>query len=279
MRKKLFLGFLFLLLALFLTVKIFDVNWKSWLFDGLSHVKENTPQRVNWQALDSLDTRPISHGDWDILTARHVTPDGRVDFRGFWADSTLFRKYLALLAQNPPNRRHWDEAQRLAYWLNAYNAFTVQLILENYPVKSIKDLGGEVPFVNTVWDRRFFQLGDIDFDLNTIEHEILRQQFDEPRIHFAINCASKSCPKLRNEAYTAERLAFQLEEQTQDFLLDETKNRIGQDTLFLSKIFDWFGEDFTQQGSLQHFVDQHFAEAVSPDATVKFLPYDWSLNE
>jgi hypothetical protein len=122
-------------------------------------------------------------------------------------------------------------------------------------------------------------LGGIDFDLNTIEHEILRKEFDEPRIHFAINCASKSCPKLRNEAFTSSRLEFQLSEQTQDFLLNETKNKIGTDTLKLSPIFDWFKVDFTKTETLQNFVNQHFADSISPTAEIEFLDYDWSLNE
>lgn len=279
MLKRMLYFFGLLLLAAFVAVKFFGVDVNQTVLDCLAGVKKITGSQVNWQALDSLDTHPISHGDWATLTARHVTPDGRVDYRGFWADSTLLRQYLALLSQNPPNRHHWNEAEQLAYWINAYNAFTVQLILENYPVGSIKQLGGSVPMVNSPWDLKFFQLGGIDFDLNTIEHEVLRQQFDEPRIHFAINCASKSCPKLRNEAYTSQRLELQLEEQVQDFLLDESKNKIGPEQLQLSPIFDWFRSDFTKNGGLQAFLDTHFADDISPDAPIEFLDYDWSLNE
>lgn len=279
MLKKIGYLLLFLLMAAFVAVKFFGVNVYDSILGGLSGVKEISNEKVNWQALDSLDTHPISHGDWSTLTARHVAPDGRVDYRGIWSDSTLFRKYLELLSQNPPNSRNWSEGQQLAYWINAYNAFTVKLILDNYPVQSIKDLGGDVPFINSPWDIKFFQLGGIDFDLNTIEHEILRKQFNEPRIHFAINCASKSCPKLRNEAFVARHLEFQLEEQTQDFLLDETKNKITPQQLFLSPIFDWFSTDFTDSQTLQSFVNQHFADSILPQAHVQFLGYDWSLNE
>lgn len=276
---SLFFLFFAVLLSAIVAVKFFGANLNKTVLGGLSEIKKISKKQVDWQALDTLDTYPISHGDWSTLSARHVTPDGRVDYRGIWSDSLLFQKYLELLSQNPPNKKNWNREQQLAFWINAYNAFTVKLILDNYPIKSIEELGGDVPFVNSPWDIKFFRLGGIDFDLNTIEHEILRKQFDEPRIHFAINCASTSCPKLRNEAFTARHLEFQLEEQTQDFLLDETKNIIGKDSLKLSPIFDWFGVDFSGYGSLQNFVDTHYAGNISPDVTIIFMDYDWGLNE
>ena len=283
MIKKLFKTLFFLLAGIivagFIAIKFFGVNLNETVLDGLSGIKNISQKQVDWRSLDSLGTYPISHDIWNELTAKHVTPNGRVDYRGFWADSIYFQKYLELLSQNPPNKKNWSEAERLAYWINAYNAFTVKLILDNYPVKSIKELGGGLPFVNTSWDIKFFKLGGIDFDLNTIEHEILRKQFNEPRIHFAINCASISCPKLRNEAYMADRLEFQLEEQVQDFLLDKTKNIITPNKLKLSPLFDWFKVDFIKSGNLQDFVNRHYGEEISPSAKVEFLGYNWSLNE
>lgn len=271
--------FLTAVISLIVAVQFFGVNLNQTVLEGLMGIKEISKKEVNWRALDSLDTYPISHGDWNTLTARHVTQDGRVDYRGFWSDSTLLKNYLALLSQNPPNSINWNDKQKIAYWINAYNAFTVKLILDHYPVKSIKDLGGGIPFVNSPWDIQFFKLGGIDFDLNTIEHEILRKEFDEPRIHFAINCASKSCPKLRNEAFTARYLDFQLEEQTQDFLLNESKNLIGTDTVLLSPIFDWFNVDFVKKQSLPSFLNQHYADEIREDVHIEHMEYDWTLNE
>lgn len=168
----------------------------------------------------------------------------------------------------------------MAYWINAYNAFTVQLIIRHHPVKSIKDIGPKlaIPLVNSVWDVKFIDVSGVRVSLNRIEHEILRKEFNEPRIHFAIVCASYSCPTLLNRAFTAELLEKQLEAQAIAFINDPLRNRISKETLELSSIFNWFKGDFTKDGTLPDYIKRYAAMAVSDRPKVSFMDYDWSLN-
>ncbi|NJO02052.1 MAG: DUF547 domain-containing protein [Bacteroidia bacterium] len=186
--------------------------------------------------------------------------------------------YLDTLSRNPPSAR-WPPEAQLAYWINAYNAFTVKLIIDHYPLQSIKDIGGGIAMVNSPWDIKFFKIGGIDFDLNTIEHKILRVKFDEARIHFAINCASISCPRLRREAYLADQLEQQLEDQARQFINDPGKNIITKTEARLSPIFDWFRSDFTRGQSLPDFLQKYTQQRLSPGLAIQYLEYDWALNE
>jgi hypothetical protein len=202
-----------------------------------------------------------------------------VDYQQLKQDEMLLDQYLAELSANPPS----DDASKesaLAYWINAYNAFTIKLILRHYPVKSIKDIGFplQIPFVNSVFDRRFIRIGNEKLDLNFIEHQVLREKFQEPRIHFAIVCASVSCPQLRNEAYVADKIEEQLQEQAIDFLKDPLRNRIGENSAEVSKIFSWFSGDFTRKGDLVDFLNQYLANPLPADAEIKYLDYNWQLN-
>ncbi len=225
------------------------------------------------------DSKPVSHDQWDALLGQYVTSDGNVDYKGFKAAADQLEAYLDLLSDNHPNTENWTEDQRMAYWINAYNAFTVKLVVDHYPVESIKDIKKGIPMINSVWDIKFIEIEGQTYDLNNIEHSILRKEFDEPRIHFAINCASVSCPVLRPEAYTADKLEEQLQDQTSIFLGDSSKNIVTQDELKLSKIFSWFKGDFTKDGSLAEFIATHSGIDVSDKADISFLNYDWNLNE
>jgi len=224
------------------------------------------------------DSRPIDHKLWDTLLERHVTPEGIVDYQGIIADSSQLNAYLDLLSENHPNEQNWSRDQRLAYWINAYNAFTVKLIVDHYPLQSIKDIKNGIPFVNTVWDIKFIKIESREYDLNNIEHGIIRPKFDEPRIHFAVNCASKSCPKLLNEAFVAERLDEQLDRVAHEFIAQDTKNTISRDALGLSSIFSWYGSDFRSAGGVEAFVRKYSQEEIGPDPRIDYLDYDWSLN-
>ena len=150
---------------------------------------------------------------------------------------------------------------------------------DNYPTESIKDIKKGLPFINSVWDIKFIEIEGATYDLNNIEHGIIRARFNEPRIHFAVNCASKSCPKLRREAFTAEKLEEQLDQATRDFLSDTTKNVIQPNEVQLSKIFLWYGGDFKKEGKLLDFINQHTSVEIEPDANIRYLDYDWRLNE
>ncbi len=222
---------------------------------------------------------PISHELWDGLLKKYASKDGKVNYKGFLQDSVQFNAYLTLLKSNHPNNKHWNEQERLAYWINAYNAFTVKLIVDYYPVKSIKHIKKGLPFINSVWDIKFIKIEGATYDLNNIEHSILRTKFNEPRIHFAINCASVSCPDLRNEAYTPEQLQDQLSEQAKLFLNNPSKNKITTQKIELSSIFSWFRKDFKKNGSLIDFLNIYAPTEIDQNAEIDYLDYDWNLNE
>lgn len=220
-----------------------------------------------------------SHDAWTTLLQKHVDAKGQVSYKGMKQDAALLNTYLNTLSDCPPST-DWTKEERLAYWINAYNAFTVKLIIDHYPVKSIKDIGPKlaIPLVNSVWDVKFFKIGGVEMSLNQIEHDILRKEFEEPRIHFAIVCASFSCPVLLNRAYTADAMERQLQAQAVAFINDPLRNRVSADRLELSSIFNWFKGDFTKKGTLQAFVANYAKVKVSDKAKVSYLDYDWNLN-
>lgn len=226
-------------------------------------------------------TTPVSHQVFDELLKKHVSKDGKVNYRGFIQEKDKLEKYLKLLSENPPDRSTWTKNQQLAYWINAYNAFTIKLIMDNYPVKSIQDLNPKlkIPLVNTVWHIKFFSIGGKETSLDEIEHQILRKEFDEPRIHFAINCASFSCPPLLNEAYTAEKLELQLDNAARVFINDVKRNKLGKESIQISWIFSWFKGDFTKKTTLIEFLNQYAKNPIDANAKISYLKYDWSLNE
>src|SRR6185437_11852104 len=138
---------------------------------------------------------------WTSILKKYVNDEGLVNYKGIIGDKEQLQSYLDILTNNPP-QDNWSKDDKEAYWINAYNAFTIKLIIDHYPVKSIKDIGPkhQIPFVNTPWEKKFFRIGKKKYKLDRIEHHILRKQFDDPRVHFAIVCASMSCAKLRTEA-------------------------------------------------------------------------------
>jgi len=238
------------------------------------------------------------HASWDALLARHVDVRDSgsittVDYAGFATDRALLQQYLQDL--EAVERRafdNWPEAEQLAFLINAYNAWTIELILGEWPdLKSIKDLGS---LFRSPWSRSFIPLLGKTRSLDDIEHKLIRgsDRYRDPRIHFAVNCASIGCPALRAEAYRGPELEAQLAEQTSLFLRDRSRNRMADDTLQLSSIFKWYREDFEKQwkgyGRLEEFLLQH-ADALdlSPADRVRlqagtldidFLSYDWKLN-
>lgn len=228
----------------------------------------------------STGTKPVSHDGWNNLLKKYVSDNGKVNYKGFIKDSTELNKYLKLLSDNPPDENTWNQNEQKAYWINAYNAFTVELIIRHYPLKSIKDIVKiNIPFVNSPWDIKFIQIGNQKMDLNNIEHGHLRKIFQDPRIHFSIVCASKSCPKLRSEAYSADKLDKQLDDQAKAFLSDKTRNIVTANELKLSKILDWYSMDFPKGEKFIVFLNKYSPVQVNKDAKINYLDYDWSLNE
>jgi len=226
----------------------------------------------------SFTQKAPSHQQWDKLLKKHVNASGMVSYKGFQKDKAELDGYLKTLSDNGP-QTSWSANEQKAYWINAYNAFTVALILKHYPVKSIKDIGGKIYKVNTPWDIKFITIGGKKYDLNNIEHGILRKKFDDPRIHFALVCASISCPRLRNEAYTAAQLNTQLEDDGRSFLNDKSKNRISAQKAELSKYFSWYKGDFTKNGSLTYFINKYSQTKINANTKIGSLDYNWNLNE
>lgn len=242
----------------------------------------------------------FDHGAWDALLGRHVAwvSDGtasRVDYTGFQSDVEDLDAYLAALSDVPLQEfATWDGAQRLAFLVNAYNAFTVRLVLTRYPdLDSIKDLGS---LFSSPWKQRFFTLLGEQRHLDDIEHGLIRPPgaYDEPRIHFALVCAAIGCPALRDEAFVADRLDQQMEDSLVRFLSDRSRNRYNPDTgtLAVSKLFDWYEEDFSRGDhgfkSVRDLLARyaHLLADRGPDrdrirrgqAEIRYLAYDWRLN-
>lgn len=220
----------------------------------------------------------VSHTIWNVLLKNNVSTSGSVDYKGFINQKDKLEEYLNLLSKNEP-KGTWSKNEKMAYWINAYNAFTIQLIIDNYPLESIKDIAGKIYKVNTPWDVKFIEIGEKTYDLNNIEHSILRKKFNDPRIHFAINCASVSCPNLRNEAFTSDKLDKQLEEQATKFVNDRSKNTLSNSNIELSKIFSWFKGDFTKNQTLIAFINQYSRNKIDANAKILYKSYDWKLND
>ena len=211
------------------------------------------------------------HQIWDGILNEHVSKTGTVNYVDIKKDRSTLDMYLKQLAKNPV-QESWSRSQQLAYWTNAYNAFTVDLIVRNYPLKSIMDL-------DKPWDQKFIHLGNKTYSLNEIEHEIVRPTFKDARVHFAFVCAAVSCPKLLNTAYLPQKLDQQLDAQTRFFLNTSGKNQLSPNLVKISKLFDWYGEDFTSQGTLIEFLNMYSNQEISVGAKMAFLEYDWKLNE
>lgn len=210
------------------------------------------------------------HNSWNELLSKHVDSEGNVDYAAFVKDKRALEGYLDHLDKNAPTEK-WSKNEKLAYYINLYNAATVKLIIDNYPLKSIKD-------INSPWDKRWVLVDGKKLSLGNIEHKILRKM-DEPRIHFAINCASYSCPKLINKAFLPETMEEQLEDATIDFVNDTSRNKISENKVQLSNIFKWYKGDFTDNGTLIDYLNLYSKTKTEKKAKVSHLTYDWGLNE
>jgi len=212
----------------------------------------------------------IDHSAWNSLLQKYVSKEGLVNYRGFAKDTQKLDDYLQLLSKNKPTK-DWSVQEQLAYYINSYNANTVKLILNNYPTKSIKDIDG-------AWTKEIVNIGDVKISLGGIENSILRKM-NEPRIHFAINCASISCPKLLNEAFTASKINEQLDKVTKDFI-NSDKNDIAKNSVKLSSIFDWYKKDFIADGkTILDYVNKYSDVKVASGTAISYKDYNWNLNE
>jgi hypothetical protein len=268
---------------------------RTWITAALGAAALAAAPRAGAQAFDT------THAAWTALLRKHVRvlrggQATAVSYAGFAADRAALKAYLDSLSVLPPAVfAAWPKAERQAFLTNAYNAFTVELILTRYPeLKSIKDLGS---LLSSPWKPKWIALLGAKASLDDIEHAMLRKRgdYDDPRVHFAVNCASIGCPALREEAFVAARLDAQMDEQALRFMSDRTRNRWNaqRQRLELSKIFDWYGEDFRlgHRGiaSLPAFAARYadqLADAPADreriragKADIAFADYDWSLND
>jgi len=209
------------------------------------------------------------HAAWNGLLSKYVSSTGNVDYGSFKKNEAQLDSYLSWLSANAPSKT--DKSQKAkAYWINAYNAYTVKLIVDNYPVSSITDLHGGKP-----WDVSWIKLGGSTYSLNNIEHDILRPIWKDARIHFAVNCAAKSCPPIANKAYTVGNMNALLDSSTKKFINNSSYNSVSSSSLTLSKIFDWYKEDF---GDLITYINKYSSVDVGSGASISFKDYNWSLN-
>lgn len=238
-----------------------------------------------------------SHRAWNTLLQDHVSWIDRgfastVDYDGFTEDEKALDRYLdSLSAVSRETFDGWPDKQRLAFLINAYNAFTVKLILNHYPgLESIRDIGN---VFQSPWSKSFFTLLGDERSLDELEHKMIRKWFTEPRIHMAVNCASVGCPALADTAYTGDQLDSQLNKAVERFLSDSTRNRYLPVTnqYEVSSIFDWYGDDWNANsgfpGGVREFLNKHvdlMADKKAPDeatlkqADIEFLDYNWALN-
>jgi hypothetical protein len=246
-------------------IKIFVLTF-ALLIGSLTLVKQSLSQII------------VEHSIYATLLEKYVK-QGQVDYRGFKTDEAKLDQYLNVLEKTDSDKLAPND--QFAFYINAYNAWTIKLILSGYPgVKSIKDLGS---FLKSPWEKKICRIDGDVVTLDNIEHNILRPRFKDPRVHFAINCAALSCPPLASEPYLGNTLDRQLDDAARAFINNPQRNYLKDNTLYVSKIFKWFAEDFNHDviGFFLKYAKQDVKkelEAKRDKIKIKYLNYDWSLN-
>ncbi len=231
-------------------------------------------------ALSTAQAAPFDHehARFGAVLAQHVA-SGAVDYAAIKAQPAELVGYLdELAAVGEPEFKSWSSDDQLAFLINLYNAATINLIVDHYPVKRIKDIGS---LLNGPWDQTVVRLWGSTMTLNNLEHDTIRKRYDVPEIHFALVCAAKGCPQLRGEPYTGAKLRAQLADQRDVFLSTASKNSldIARRMVRLSPIFKWYGGDFDKtSGSLAAYLKLHWP-GFEEDFAIRYTSYDWSLNE
>ena len=225
-----------------------------------------------------------SHASFTGVLKKYVRGE-TFDYAALKKNPATLKSYLDTLA-NVPKAKYgkWTEDQQMAFLINLYNAATLELVIDHYPVKSIKKIGG---LLGNPWKKEVVRLWGEKVTLDHVEHDLLRPNFKDPRIHFAVNCASIGCPALRPEAFQAAKLDAQLDEQGRNFLRNPSKNRVDTEegTLYLSPIFDWFKEDFVKKsGNVVKFIYPYLKKSDQAllqkgGLKLKYTDYDWDLND
>ncbi len=221
------------------------------------------------EANTSVPVIAVSHAPLDAMLKKYVSASGKVDYASFKNDPTIAR-YLGMLESATPSAM--DRNEEKAFWINVYNIYTIKLIIDNNVPKSINDIGSP-------WDKKFIKIAGKTYSLNQVENEILRPKFGDARVHFAINCASISCPKLHNAAFTASNLEAKLEKLTKEFVNDSAMNDISAGNIKISNIFDWYGVDFKKEGTVIDWLNKYSNVQINSDAKIGYKNYNWNLNK
>ncbi|MDE1230204.1 DUF547 domain-containing protein [Vibrio aestuarianus] len=255
------------LLALCLTISSTNVLSapKSKLWDYWNHSNEESTQTISHQVWQTtLDSYLIKDNHNNLFDYKNVNSK----------DKTRLEQYISQLSKLDP--REYTKAEQYAYWVNLYNALTVNLVVDNYPISSITKLGGLFSF--GPWEQKIITINQKELTLNDIEHRILRPIWKDPRTHYAINCASLGCPNLQEQAFTAKNTQPLLEKSATEFINSKKGVKLTNDKLVLSSIYDWFSEDFgTKQQLFQHLA--RYDKTLKDTERDVSYQYDWKLND
>lgn len=214
-----------------------------------------------------------NHDAFDALLTQYVNTGGDVNYTGFKNEQAKLKEYIDLLGANAPDST-WSNNKAMAYWINLYNAFTIYNIILEYPVNSILDIDN-----GTIWTTRKVTVGDKQYTLDEIEKQQLLATYNEPKVHFAVNCAAASCPPLLNKAWTESNIQQYYVDATRAFINDPTYNSISTDSIAVSQIFNWYASDFGGNNQIVIYFQQYSTTTISTTATVRYQTYDWALNE
>ena len=207
---------------------------------------------------------------WDTFLKKYVSVSGDVDYKSIKANKKELEAITKAFSETSV-LTSWSKNDQLAFWINAYNVFTIDLVVNHHPIKSIQNLDG-----GKTWDVKRIAIGDKKYSLNNIENDIIRPQFKDARIHFAVNCAAKSCPPILNSAFFGKTLDEQLDAVTKKFISNTKYQNITPGKMTLSKIFDWYKVDF---GDIFTFINKYNAIKVNKNTAIVYKDYDWSLND
>ena len=255
-----------------------DQGYKEEPIKVVENTNNNTPTKVNPPVKSNTETKntkplplELSHDDWHRMMSTYVNSAGQVNYAGLKREKSKIDAYLTQLGTHPP-QNGWSRNKEMAYWINFYNAFTISLILEKYPnINSIMELDG-----GKVWTTRTMLVAGKAFTLEQMEKDMLLKKFNEPRVHFAVVCAAKSCPPLLNAAWTEDNIQKNFEVRAKKFINNPAFNDIKTNSLELSKIFEWYAADF---GNVIDYLSKYSETRIDKGPKIKYKEYDWGLNK
>lgn len=228
-----------------------------------------TVEEIEEPVVEKVSNTP-NHDNWNSILKSNVSSSGKVNYTKMKTNLSEIENYISNL-ESLADQSTWSKNEKLAYWINLYNAATVRLIVQNYPTSSITKINGGKP-----WDKKVVTISGKSYTLNQIENDIIRPVFKEPRIHFAVNCAAISCPKIMNSAFTADKLNYQLTKQAKSFI-NGSKNSLNEDSIEISKIFEWYAVDFGS--SIIDYLNKYSTTTINSNAAVSYKEYNWDLNK